>query len=317
MGEELRIAVLMGGPSSEREVSLRSGAEVAVALQSLGHEVIPVDVTTDTGEELRDLRCDVAFIALHGRFGEDGTVQRILEKKKIPYTGSDPQASAAAMDKLETKRRFKFFGVDTPPHRILSRGDSPDLLEQCARALGYPVVIKPRSEGSSVGITVHQEYDTLLDGAIKAFQFGPVAIMEKFIEGRELTLGVLDRKPLPIVEIVSQRPFFDYTAKYEDGETKYLVDPDLTEVDRRRVIKMALEAHNALHCEGVSRVDLILTPLHSIHVLEVNTVPGLTPRSLLPQAARATGIDFPELCRMLVRQAVRRKRRLGWSAAMF
>lgn len=316
MGNRMRIAVLMGGPSSEREVSLRSGAAVVEALTQVGHDVVPVDVKTETGDEFKDLRCDVAFLALHGRFGEDGTVQRMLEAKRIPYTGADAESSAAAMDKIETKRRFKFFGVDTPQHRVIGRGDSHDLLEQCARALGYPVVIKPRSEGSSVGVTVHQDWTTLLEGAIAAFQYGPIALMEKFIAGREMTVGILDGQALPIVEIRPKGEFFDYKAKYEDPETAYLVNPPLADLDRRRITKAAMEAYGALHCEAVARVDLIFSHLHSVHVLEANTIPGLTPRSLLPKAAQAMGIDFPELCQRLVDHGLKRRRKFGWAAAV-
>ena len=311
----LTVGVLMGGTSAEREVSIRSGQAVAQALKTLGHRVIPVDISSETGRELDGRRIDVAFLALHGRFGEDGKIQRLLQARGIPYTGSGPEASKAAMDKVESKRLFKMNGVETPPHRVIARGDSAALLEQCGRALGYPVVIKPRSEGSSIGVTIHEDRGTLLDGAAECFRHEEIGLMEKFIAGRELTVGILDGKALPIVELKPRRRFFDYDAKYQDPDTGYGVDPDMSDLDKRRVQRAALEAHKALGCEGMSRVDLILTAFCAVHVLEVNTIPGLTERSLLPKAARAYGVDFPQLCQKIVDAAFKRKRDSFWAAA--
>lgn len=318
MGNRLRISVLMGGPSSEREVSLRSGAAVVAALSSIGHEVVPLDIRSEDGRELDGLACDVAFLALHGRFGEDGTVQKILEGKRIPYTGSGPESSALAKDKIESKRRFCFRGVETPPHRVISVEDPPDLLYQCARALGFPVVVKPRAEGSSIGVTIHPDRSTLEAGAAGVFRYGPVALMEKFIAGKEMTVGILDGRALPIVEIRPRREFFDYEAKYSDEGTQYIPEPPLSDLDAKRISQTALRAYQALQCEGMARVDLILSPLQAAYVLEVNTIPGMTPRSLLPKAARATGIEFPELCQQIVEIALRKKQRGigGWAAAM-
>jgi D-alanine-D-alanine ligase len=310
------IGVLMGGTSSEREVSLRSGAAVSEALRSLGHAVVDVDLRTETGAELDEHKIDVAFIAMHGRFGEDGALQRILQEKGIPFTGSGPAASRAAMDKVEAKRLFKSHAVETPPHRVIQKGDSVALLEQCARALGYPVVMKPRSEGSSVGVSVHRDRTTLLDGAADVFRHGTIALMEKFISGREMTVGILDGEALPIVEMRPRDGFFSYEAKYQRGDTQYIVDPCMNDIEKRRIQKAALEAHKALGCEGVSRVDLIVTPLSSVHVLEVNTIPGMTERSLLPKAAAAAGHSFPRLCWRLVELALRRRRDAFWAAAM-
>jgi D-alanine-D-alanine ligase len=305
----------MGGTSSEREVSLRTGAAVANALKSIGQKVTEIDIQSETGRELDDVAIDVAFIALHGRFGEDGRLQRILEERNIPYTGSGPEASQAAMDKIESKHLFRRKGVETPPHRVIVHGESLALWEQCARALGYPVVLKPRAEGSSVGVTVHKDCRTLLDGAAECFRHDSIALMEKFIPGRELTVGILDGRPLPIIEIKPKSGFFDMNAKYKDPETQYLVDPPMSDLDRKRVQRAALAAHDALGCEGMSRVDVILTSLCSVHVLEVNTIPGMTERSLLPKAARAAGFEFPELCRMIVDAALARRDRGFWAAA--
>jgi D-alanine-D-alanine ligase len=311
----LTIGVLSGGCSSEREVSLRSGAAVSKALRSLGKRVVDIDLKTETGRELDGQEIDVAFIALHGRFGEDGGIQRLLEGKGIPYTGSGPQASRIAMDKVESKRLFRMHGVETPPHRVVARGDSVPLLEQCARALGYPVVLKPRAEGSSVGVTVHQDRATLLDGAAECFRHDSIGLMEKFIRGRELTVGILDGRALPIIEMRPKSGFFDYRAKYQDPDTQYHVDPPMSDLDKRRVQKAALEAHKSLGCEGMSRVDLILTPFCAVHVLEVNTIPGMTERSLLPKAAGADGVPFPDLCWKIVEAAFRRRKEGFWAAA--
>ena len=309
------IGVLMGGCSSEREVSLRSGTAVAQALQSIGHKVVPIDLQTEDGRELDDVHMDVAFLALHGRFGEDGRLQQLLQKKGIPYTGSGPEASRAAMDKVEAKRLFKLKHVETPPHRVIARGDSVDLMEHAARALGYPVVMKPRAEGSSVGVTVHEDRATLLDGAAECFRHDPIGLMEKFIVGRELTVGILDGRALPVIELRPKSRFFDYDAKYKSADTQYIVNPPMSDLDRRRVQKTAKDAHDALGCEGMSRVDLILTPFCSVHVLEVNTIPGLTERSLLPKAARAAGFEFPQLCWKITELAFKRKQGSFWAAA--
>jgi D-alanine-D-alanine ligase len=310
------IGVLMGGTSSEREISLRSGAAVVEGLRSLGHTVVPVDLKTETGRELDAVRIDVAFIALHGRFGEDGRLQTLLQQRGISYTGSGPDASRAAMDKVEAKRLFKLKNVETPLHRVVARGDSVDVLEHAARALGYPVVLKPRAEGSSVGVTVHEDRATLLDGAAECFRHDPIGLMEKFIAGRELTVGILDGKPLPVIEMKPKTRFFDFQAKYQDPDTRYVVDPPLSDLDRRRIQKAALDAHQALGCEGMSRVDLIYTPFCSVYVLEVNTIPGLTERSLLPKAARAAGIEFPQLCWRITEHGMKRREKKYWAAAM-
>lgn len=310
------VGVLMGGTSGEREVSIRSGAAVSRALGGLGYKVIDVDIRSETGRELDGHDLDVAFIALHGRFGEDGRLQRLLDGRKIPYTGSGPDASRTAMDKIESKRLFKLRGVDTPPHRVIARGDSSTLLEQCARALGYPVVIKPRAEGSSIGVTLHRDCSTLAAGAEECFRHDAIGIMEKFIAGREFTVGLLDGKTLPIIEMKTARGFFDFEAKYADPGTQYAVDPAMGDLERRRVLRAAKEAYDSLGCEGMGRVDLILTSMCSVHVLEVNTIPGMTERSLLPKAALAAGIGFPQLCQRLTEGAFHKRDSTFWAAAM-
>jgi len=304
------VAVLQGGTSSERGVSLRTGASVARALASRGYRVVEIDLQTETGRELDGVKCDVAFIAMHGRFGEDGALQAILDRRRIPYTGSGPEASRLAMDKAEAKRLFRGKGLDTPADRLIIYGDSVDVLQQGARSLGYPVVVKPKAEGSSVGISLHRDDSTVFEGAIDAFRYGRVAMMEKFIAGREMTVGILDGRALPVIELKPKRAFFDFVAKYADPETQYIVNPALDPDDLRRIQGAALAAHKALGCDGASRVDLIFTPLHSAFVLEVNTIPGMTERSLLPKAAAAAGIEYAELCDRIVRHAAAKRRGL-------
>ena len=316
MKSKYSVAVLMGGPSSEREVSLRSGRAAAIALGGLGHDVAEIDLHRDDGDELLGVKADVAFLALHGRFGEDGEIQRLLEKKRLPYTGSGPVASRLAMDKLESKRLFIKAGIDTPAYQVLTRGDGPEELEACARSLGFPLVIKPRAEGSSVGVSVHRDRSRLSEGLELATRSGRTALMERFVEGREMTVGILDDRPLPVIELRNQRDCFDYAAKYQDAATQVIVDPALPQRDRVALQMTALRSHRALGCEGATRVDLFLTAMHEIQVLEVNTIPGLTERSLLPRAARAAGMQYDDLCDHMIRMAFKRRRDTGsWVAA--
>lgn len=302
----VKVAVLMGGTSSEREVSLRSGQAVARALEGLGYKVVAVDLKTETGMELETLRADVCFIAMHGRFGEDGRLQRLLEDRGFLYTGSGPVASELAMDKLKSKILFMLRRVPTAPYRTLRAEDSPARLELLAEALGYPVVTKPRCEGSSVGVMIHRDASTLPQGLEAARRYGDTCLMEKFVFGREMTVGILDGRALPLIEVRPKREFFDYAAKYQDPDTEYLVNPELPPAVREACQEAALEAHRTLGCEGFSRVDLIVTPDGRPAVLEVNTIPGLTERSLLPKAARAAGLEFPQLCETILKLAFRR-----------
>jgi D-alanine-D-alanine ligase len=301
-----RVAVLMGGNSSERSISLKSGRAVALALRQKGYDVIELDLTDEEAHPVYTLEADACFIAMHGGFGEDGRLQKLLQDRGIPYTGSGPMASELAMDKLKSKILFTIHGVRTPPFRIL-RGSEPEAKwASLAGELGLPVVVKPRAEGSSIGVSIHRSIETLAGGVRAALAFGPAALMEKMIPGRELTVGILGVRALPVVELRPSREFFDYQAKYHDPDTEYIVDPaDLDSNLKERVREMAVRAHEALRCEGFSRVDVILSPEGAPHVLEVNTIPGLTERSLLPKAAAAAGIDYPSLCDLIVKSALR------------
>ena len=302
----LTVAVLTGGASGERPVSLKSGAAIAAALRGLGMRVLEFDLPTPDVSEVARSEADVAFIAIHGGFGEDGRLQRALEEAGVPYTGSGPYASAQAMDKLQAKVAFASCDVPTPAYRAARADAPPGVILSLADALGFPVVIKPRSEGSSLGVTFHKCANSLIDGLNAALKFGRVALMERAVIGRELTVGILGGTPLPIVEIRPKRGMFDYEAKYSDPSTEYVVNPGLPKAVADRVQETALKAHRALECGYLSRVDVMVDAGGAPFVLEVNTVPGMTERSLLPKAAAAAGIPFAELCRFIVDAAAAR-----------
>lgn len=302
----MRVAVLLGGFSSEREISLRSGRAVAEALRTkAGVEVRPVDVRDERVEELAAGSCDVAFIALHGRFGEDGGVQEVCERREIAYTGSGPRASRLALDKVQAKELFSAAGLTTAPWRVCPAADGIERACAGVAALGAgPVVVKPRTEGSSVGVSIVRAPGQLEPALREAWRFGPDALVERFVAGREFTSGVLGELSLPLVELRPKREFFDYQAKYQDDRTEYIVAPPLPPEVTRRVQQAGLGAHRALGCKGFSRVDVILAESGEPVVLEVNTIPGMTERSLFPKAARAAGIPFPDLCERLCLMAV-------------
>ena len=285
-----RIAVLCGGKSAEREVSLRTGAAVAAALERRGRDAILVDAVSDLSGQLSRLAPEAVFVALHGRWGEDGTVQGLLEMLSIPYTGSGVLPSALAMDKALSKVVFRAVGVPTPDFQRID----PSVVD-CTVEIAPPLVVKPNREGSTVGVTVVREPGQLAAALAAAFGHGPDAIAEKFVEGRELTVGVLDDVPLPIVEVVPEGGFYDYAAKYTEGRTRYLCPAPLEPRAAAHITAVALSANRALGCTGASRVDLIVDKAGTPWVLEVNTIPGMTPTSLLPKAAAAVGIEFDEL----------------------
>ena len=304
--EQLMIAVLMGGVSKEREVSLKSGAGVANALRSMGHQVAEVDVREESLEEVADLQPDVAFIALHGRYGEDGGAQADLERLGIAYTGSGVHASRTGMDKMASKCAFLKHDIPTPPFRLVSSKQEWAELTAAVHEVGLPAVIKPTRQGSSIGVAIARNRDQAAEGLAQAFAYGSQAIIERYIRGRELTVGILEDRALPLIELKPKQAFFDYTAKYEDAATEFIVEPDLAEDLHEEIQRSAVGAHRAICCEGHSRVDMILENDGCHTVLEVNTVPGMTERSSLPRAARAVGITFPELCDTIVWQSLRR-----------
>lgn len=297
-----KIGILAGGPSSEREISLRSGRAVYEALAGKGLDVVLLDVWNDVSDLITSKKIEVAFIALHGKFGEDGTVQKILEEAGIPYTGSGVKASALALDKIASKNIFEERGIPTPEYRVFTQDDFD--MDDAAK-LGLPVVVKPQFEGSSIGLSVVKDGSSLDEALDRAFAYGEKVLLEKYIPGRELTVGMLDNKPLPVIEIVPKDKVYDYTAKYKDPETKYLVPAPIEKIFAEKAMELGGRAHAALGCKSFSRVDMILDPSGKIFVLEVNTIPGMTERSLLPKAANAIGLNFIELCVKLIENAVR------------
>lgn len=314
--EELRVAVLMGGVSNEREISLKSGREVVEALAGYGHEVHPVDVTERDVDALDDLAPDVAFIALHGEFGEDGHVQGQLEEKGIPYTGSGPAASRAGMNKLAAKRAFIRHSVPTPDYLVVASPAQADIAAQQAERLGRPVVCKPIEGGSSIGVSVCHSEDEIGQGICRAFECGNGAVLvERYVAGREMTVSVLDGAALPVVEIRTRRSFFNYEAKYLDDDTLYDLEVPIARKERARIRETGVLAYHALGCRHMGRTDLICGEDGRLYVLEVNTIPGCTSRSLLPMAAAAAGINFPQLCDRLVCMARRDAALPGTSAA--
>jgi len=295
-----KIAVLCGGLSSEREVSLRSGLAVLKALRMSGAEAFPIDPLT-RDFDLPD-GTDLVFNALHGTFGEDGGVQEILEEKGIPYTGEGVAGSRLAFDKIESKRRFVECGVPTASYITLIRGEPIDL--------DLPYVVKVPCQGSSVGIYIVKEKNEVKKALAKAFVHSDLILVEKYLRGRELTVGVLGDTTLPIIEIRPQGGFYSYENKYtwtnRGGAAEHECPARLSSAETKAVREIALAAHAALGLEIYSRVDIILDENHEPRVLEVNTIPGMTETSLLPEAAAAAGISMAQLCERIVSLSVER-----------
>lgn len=284
----------MGGLSSEREVSLKTGDAVLKALSDRGYDALPVIVDRDIDLVLRQNRIDVAFIALHGRYGEDGCVQGLLETLGIPYTGSDVLASAIAMHKVRAKEIFRLNNLQTPPYYVLSRHSDQDIVAAHGD-FGFPVVVKPVSEGSSVGVEVVNDVEELLAACERGFCFDDQLLVERFIRGMEVSVAVLGDRPLGAVEISAQTGFYDYGAKYTAGMTDYHIPPRLSPERYRGILAQARRAHMALGCSGATRVDVMVSESGNEYILEVNTVPGMTRTSLLPKIAQSVGIEFEDL----------------------
>jgi len=305
--EEIRVAVLYGGKSAERAVSLNTGAQVSGALQGLGFDVVPIDTGDDEFiTALVGAEADVAFICLHGRFGEDGTVQGLCELLELPYVGSGVLASALAMEKVKSKQFFSLVGLPTPDYAVVHRGRLYDL-NALVSALGEKTVVKPANEGSSVGMTIVHHSGELAEAIEKAFAYDRDVLVECFIEGTEVTIAVIgndDVVALPTLEIVPEHEFYDYDSKYVPGMSSHIIPARVSEEAREECQRLAIAAHKTLGCRGMSRADTIVEADGSVWLLEVNTIPGMTATSLVPDAARAAGIEFPELCRMLVEFAL-------------
>jgi len=303
----LDITVLMGGPSSEREVSIMSGTAIADALKRVGHTVTCADISRNDTTALDREGIDVVFIALHGDFGESGQVQALCEAEGLRYTGAGPLASEMAMDKAASKQVFKQVGLRTPDWMIIEQFHPPEMYRQWLRELPPPVVVKPVNGGSSVDITIARtadERDEVMSEVVDAY--GRV-MLERFVTGREVTVGILGEEALPVLEIVPARRFYDYTAKYaDDSGTRYVFDHGIADELCREAQEAALVAHRSLCCRDMSRVDFILDTEDNLQVLEINTIPGFTGHSLLPMAAAKAGISFEQLVDRIARMAMAR-----------
>jgi D-alanine-D-alanine ligase len=305
----LRVAVLLGGPSAEREISLQSGAAVSKALSAAGHRVVEVDPARIDLAAFDWSDVDAAFIALHGRFGEDGQVQQILEDAAVAYTGSQVAASRLAISKSATKERFLQQGVPTAPYVLIHESDAAQHILEQASAIGFPLVVKPDTQGSSLGVTIVPSVAMLPIALTRCFTFDAFGVLERWIAGSEWTAGFLDAFPLPLIRVETERAFFDFEAKYQDAETQYRFDDSAPADVQQRIARAAADACRAVGTRGIARVDLMVDAQDQPWVLEVNTVPGLTDHSLVPKAAARAGIEFTELCERCLQSALAEAKR--------
>jgi len=310
--KNMKIAVLYGGPSSEREVSLKSGSAVIKALKTLKvKKVIPIIVNRDTRwiTKLSSTKPDFVFIALHGKYGEDGTVQSILEFLNLPYTGSKSGSSYLAMNKIYSKKIFRLENIPTPEGFVITKTTNSQtkakISESYRKAIKLPgekLIVKPSDEGSAVGVSLVGKSLKEFTRAIQlAWRYSHHAIVEKYIPGTEITVGILDDKPLAPIEIIPKNKFYDYTSKYGNNMSSHLIPPvHINNSTAKRCQQIALKAFHALGCQAFARIDLRVNPQGKIFVLEVNTLPGLTPTSLLPDAARYEGMSFESLITKMI-----------------
>ena len=298
-----RIAVLMGGQSAEREISIRSGRAVWAALIRKGYDAIPLEVDAAVVARLREVRGQIAFIALHGPGGEDGTVQGMLEVLRMPYTGSGVRACAVAMDKAITKSLLEHDGIPVPRGFVRSLRERRKPLPSGFR---LPLVVKPVSQGSTLGITIVRKRRDLPKGLEAAFAYGPAVLVEEYIDGRELTVGILNDRPLPVVEIIPQSGFYDFVSKYTPGASVYKAPAPLSNRLAKQIQALALDVHRRFGCRGATRVDFRLDRKGRPFVLELNTVPGMTETSLLPMAAKAARFSYEDMVEAILESAVER-----------
>jgi D-alanine-D-alanine ligase len=300
-----RIGVIMGGRSAEREISLRTGRAVHAALLRRGYKAVGIDAADALIDQLRARKIEIAFVALHGPGGEDGTIQGLLEMLGIPYTGSGVRASAMAMHKPTAKALLHCSGIPVPDGVVVplsSRQSQP----APPSAIRWPAIVKPAAQGSTIGISIVRQSTEWPTALKRAHEFDPEAVVEAYIPGRELTLPILGGIALPAVEIVAPNGFYDYAAKYEKGKTRYLCPAPLSPALRKRLADLALRTYRLIGCEGAARVDFRVTPKSRPYVLEINTIPGMTETSLLPMAAAKAGIDYDTLTERILQSALNR-----------
>jgi D-alanine-D-alanine ligase len=297
-----KIAVMMGGLSREREISLKTGKAILRALTEKGYPAISIDVGPNIADVLMKEKIECAFLALHGRFGEDGTVQGMLELMRIPYTGSGVLASALALHKIMAKKVFLCENIPTPPFEVLGRIEVGKNSLRTS-SLSLPVVVKPAREGSTIGVSIVKKEEDLLPALKEAGKYDDEILVEKFMEGKEITVGVLEDIPLPIIEIVPKSGFYDYHSKYTKGETQYLVPAPMSREKYLYAQEISFKAFKALGCSGCARVDLMTDAEENPFVIDVNTMPGMTETSLLPKAASYAGIPFEDLVERILLKA--------------
>jgi len=301
-----RVGVLVGGPSNEREISIKTGKAVYQALKADGCPVelidIPVNVTPSSAKKLLSATgIDIAFIALHGAFGEDGQLQEILEEMKLPFTGSGSIASQQAMDKIISRDIFHAIGLKISPGVVIEEPDTFDIAK-----IKFPVVVKPHNQGSSIGLSIIEDKKDLPSAISAAFELSGQVILEEYIPGRELTVGILAEEALPVVEIIPAKKFYDFEAKYDHPGTRYEVPAQISIEVCQEAQQAAFLAHQALGLEVFSRIDMILGVDKGLYVLEANSIPGLTERSLLPKAALERGINFTKLCNLIITESFKK-----------
>jgi D-alanine-D-alanine ligase len=301
-----KVAVLIGGRSSEREISIKTGKQIAGALAGKGYDMKEIDPANALVSSLQDFQPDVVFIALHGKYGEDGTIQGLLDLLGFPYTGSGVLSSALCMDKAVAKKLMIYEGIPTPSFRIitepLEQGEENGLIKE----LGLPLVVKPANQGSAIGVSIVRKAVDLGKALGTALKYDQAVLLEKFVEGIELTASVLGtREPrvLPLIEIVSETEFYDYTAKYSLGMSHHIIPARISPQAAAKVEELALRTYRAMGCRQLARVDFMLNEQSEPFVLETNTIPGMTETSLFPDSARAAGISFAELVSLLVDEA--------------
>jgi len=300
---KLKVAVLAGGIGSEREISLQSGKCVAEALKEAGFKVVIADIRPDNLEILNDSSVDVFFPALHGKFGEDGRLQQILEDRSLLYVGSGPEASKAAFDKIASKKLFEQAGLATPAAVEFGPGTDITLLEEQLQDFAQKYVVKPIRQGSSVGVSIVSTPHEAVVAARETFSEYGDCMIEEFVPGTEVTVGILHGRPLPIIEVRTQGGFYDYHAKYVDEKTEYLFDTITDTAMAANLSRAAVECFNALGCRHFARIDFLLSDEKIAYVLEANTIPGFTSHSLLPKAAAKAGLSMGDLCTEIVEAA--------------
>lgn len=300
------VGVFLGGRSRERAISLRSGRAVCSALNASGVKAVPIDPAKGLAVQLRRFPIDLAFIALHGRGGEDGEIQSILESRGIAFVGSDSKASELAFDKSRAKSAFERFGIPTPSYSVLTRRNWDEVFQRWCP----PFVVKPIDEGSSIGVAMIEQWTRSNREKIKRYlaRYGQL-LMEQKIEGREFTVGILGNEALPVIELKPKRAFYDYRAKYTKGLTDYLIPPPISAALTQTLAALALNTHRVLGLRDLSRVDILVDRQSNPFVLEANSIPGFTETSLLPKAAQCAGLRFEDLCLKLLAFAAERKRR--------